>query len=293
MSSNLITLLLASLLAWCLLRARGSQALAFAGAIIIVYGCLLVATLAFANLVLPLALPLSAAALVFVGTTFWSHLTASQRMGLLERDMLQVQQEAAAVREALVLRENRAEALQEDLDAARAAVAQSTGRQEDLSRTAETLRTELIEVQAQEEAARQKLDDLGRELAGLRAVAGSSTKLGDAELEQLRDECRRLGIITQNHQLLGLFRDLKKGAKSQLPALLLGEPGTGKELCRARDPSAESEIRQALHRRQHGGHLTGAVRERTVRPCARQFHRRHDRSARVLRTGASRDALPR
>ena len=114
---------------------------------------------------------------------------------------------------------------------ARAAVAYSTGRQEALSRAADSLRTELIEVQAQEEAARQKLDDLDRELAGLRAVAGSSAKLGDAELEQLRDECRRLGIITRNHQLLGLFRDLKKGAKSQLPALLLGEPGTGKELC--------------------------------------------------------------
>ena len=231
MSSNLITLLLAGLIAWCLLRARGSQALAVAGTIVIVYGCLLVAALTFAHLVLPLALPLSAAALVFIGTTFWSHLTASHRMGLLESDMLRVQQEAAAVRDALVLRENRAEALQEDLDQARASVAQSTGRQEDLSRTAETLRTELVEIQTQEEAARQKLKDLGRELSGLRAVAESSTKLGDSELEQLRDECLRLGIITQNHQLLGLFRDLKKGAKSKLPALVLGEPGTGKELC--------------------------------------------------------------
>ena len=230
MSSYFIGLLLAGFVAWCLLRACGSRALTYAGAIIIVYGCLLMATLVFGHLVLPLALPFSTAILVLVGTTFWGHLTASQRMGLLERDMLRVQQETAAVREALVLRENRAEALQEDLEQARAAVAQSTGRQEDLSRTTETLRTELIEVQAQEEAARQKLDGLGRELAGLRAAAESSTKLGDAELEQLRDECRRLGIVTQNHQLLGLFRDLKKGAKSHLPALLLGEPGTGKEL---------------------------------------------------------------
>jgi transcriptional regulator with PAS, ATPase and Fis domain len=230
MSSYFIALLLASFVAWCLLQVRGSQALAYAGAIIIVYGCLLMSTLVFAHLVLPLALPFSAAVLVLVGTTFWSHLTTSQRMGLLERDMLRVQQETAAVREALVMRENRAEALQEDLEQARAAVAQSTGRQEDLSRTAETLRTELIDVQAQEEAARQKLDGLARELAGLRAAAESSTKLGDAELEQLRDECRRLGIVTQNHQVLGLFRDLKKGAKSHLPALLLGEPGTGKEL---------------------------------------------------------------
>jgi len=231
MNSSLVTLFLAGLIGWCLLHARGVQALAFAGAILIGYGCVLVAALTLTHLVLPLALPLSAAVLVFVGTTFWSHLTSGQRMGLLERDMLRVQQEAAAVREALVLRENRAEALQEDLDQARAAIVQSTGRQEDLSRTAETLRTELVEVQVQEEAARQKLDDLGRELAGLRAVAGSSTQLGNAELEQLRDECSRLGIVTQNHQLLGLFRDLKKGAKSQLPALLLGEPGTGKELC--------------------------------------------------------------
>lgn len=230
-SSSLLTLLFAGLVAWCLLYARGTQALAFAGAILLLYGCLLIATLPLAHLALPLALPLCAAAIVLVGTTIWTHLTANQRMVLLERDMLRVQQEAVAVREALVLRENRAEALQEDLDQARAAVVQSTGRQQDLSRSAETLRSELADVQAQEEAARQKLNDLSRELAGLRAVAESSTQLGNQELEQLRDECRRLGIVTQNHHLLGLFRDLKKGAKSQLPALLLGEAGTGKELC--------------------------------------------------------------
>ena len=231
LNSGLATLLLASLVAWFLLHARGPQALAFAGIVVLGYGGLLIAALPLAHLVLPLALPLSAAAIVLVGTTIWTHLTAHQRMVLLERDMLRIQQEAVAVREALVLRENRAEALQEDLDQARAAVAQSTGRQQDLSRSAETLRTELADVQAQEEAARQKLGDLSRELAGLRAVTENSSQLGDAEQEQLRDECRRLGIITQNRQLLGLFRDLKKGAKSQLPVLLLGEAGTGKELC--------------------------------------------------------------
>jgi transcriptional regulator with PAS, ATPase and Fis domain len=230
LNSGLVTLLLASLVTWFLLHTGGSRSFLFAGAVVLVYGCLVVSALAFAHLVLPMALPLSALALVFVGATIWTHLTAGQRMVLLERDMLRIQQEAVAVREALVLRENRAEALQEDLDQARAAVAQSTGLQQDLSRSTETLRAELADVQAQEEAARQQLQDLGRELAGLRAVTESSRKLGDAELEQLRDECRRLGIVTQNHHLLRLFRDLKKGAKSQLPALLLGEAGTGKEL---------------------------------------------------------------
>ena len=50
------------------------------------------------------------------------------------------------------------------------------------------------------------------------------------ELDRLRDECRQLGIITQDAGLLRLYRDLKKGAKSPLTVLVLGEPGTGKEL---------------------------------------------------------------
>ena len=54
--------------------------------------------------------------------------------------------------------------------------------------------------------------------------------MGDAELDRLRDECRQLGIITQDAGLLRLYRDLKKGAKSPLTVLVLGEPGTGKEL---------------------------------------------------------------
>ena len=54
--------------------------------------------------------------------------------------------------------------------------------------------------------------------------------MGDVELDRLRDECRQLGIITQDAGLLRLYRDLKKGAKSPLTVLVLGEPGTGKEL---------------------------------------------------------------
>ena len=54
--------------------------------------------------------------------------------------------------------------------------------------------------------------------------------IGDAALTQLAAECRQLGIITRDAALLRLFRDLKKGAGSPLTVLLLGEPGTGKEL---------------------------------------------------------------
>jgi transcriptional regulator with PAS, ATPase and Fis domain len=165
-----------------------------------------------------------------MGTTAWTHLTAGQRLVLLERDMLRIRQDEAAVREALTRHESRAEALQEDLEAARAAAAKSVGKHEELSQATESLRSELAAVQSQEQEARQRLDELERQLHGLREAGAQAGSLGDTELDQLRSESRQLGIITQDPALLRLFHDVKKGAKSPLTVLFLGEPGTGKEL---------------------------------------------------------------
>lgn len=225
-----LTVLLAALVSWCLVRFRGTISLLFAAGAIAAYGALAAGLLGGFQIVLPIALPLTAALVVLLGTTAWTHLTTSQRMVLLEQDMLRIQQDAAAIREALALRENRAEALQEDLEAAKAAVAQSTGQQHELSRTAESLRAELADVQTQEQTARQQLEQLERQLYDLRAAHFESGPIGDAELDHLRHDCRQLGIVTQNPPLLRLFRDVKKGAKSPLTVLFLGEPGTGKEL---------------------------------------------------------------
>lgn len=227
---SMMTLFLAGLVAWLLLRFRGTISLLFAGKAIATYGVCLFLALATAHVVLPLALPLTAALLVLVGTTIWSHLTAHQRVMLLEQDMLRLQQEAAAVREALVLRETRADTLQEDLAIARAAITQSTDQQEAFTRSADLLRSQLADAQAQEEEARRRLEGLEHQLHNLRAVTSQPVVMGDVELDRLREECRQLGIITQDAGLLRLYRDLKKGAKSPLTVLVLGEPGTGKEL---------------------------------------------------------------
>jgi transcriptional regulator with PAS, ATPase and Fis domain len=149
---------------------------------------------------------------------------------LIEQDMLHLQQEAIAVREALVLRETRADTLQEDLEVARAAITQSTGQQEELSRSADVLRSQLADARTQEDDARKKLEGLEQQLHNLRAATNEPTAIDDTGLARLRDECRQLGIITQDPGLLRLYRDLKKGAKSPLTVLVLGEPGTGKEL---------------------------------------------------------------
>ncbi len=226
----MLTLLLASLIAWCLLRLHGAIGLLMAGGIVAGYGLLLVLSLPILHLVLPLTLPVTAGLFVLVGTTAWANLTAQQRMVLLERDMLRLQQDAAAVREALTLRENRAEALQEDLEAAKAAAAQSAGHQEELAKAADLLRIQMAETQTQEQSARLQLEQLERQLHDLRAAGSAADRVSDHDLELLRQECRPLGIVTQDPSLLRQFRDVKRGAKSPLTVLLLGEPGTGKEL---------------------------------------------------------------
>ncbi|UVT21578.1 MAG: sigma 54-interacting transcriptional regulator [Nitrospira sp.] len=226
----IITLLVASLVAWCLLHHRGTIGLLLAGAVVVLYGILSVIILSTISLVTPVALPLATSLFVFIGTTAWANLTASTRLILLERDMIRVEQESAAVREALLLREDRAEALQEDLETAKATIASSAGQQEALARTTEALRLQIAETQSQEQEARRYLRDLEGRLADLQAASTVPNTIGDTELTRLQAESGHFGIITQDRALLRLFHDLKKSAKSPLTVLLLGEPGTGKEL---------------------------------------------------------------
>jgi len=226
----LIVLLLASLTSWCLLRSNGSVGLLCTGGIWIVYAAVTVLALQLASFVMPVAVPLTASLFATIGAIVVAQLSAHQRMVLLERDMIHLRQESAAVREALILRESRAEALQEDLETAKATLAQSTDQQHELMSIAERLRTELSDTQTQEEAVRRQLTQLERQLHDLRATEAPANAVGDADLAHLQQESRQLGIVTQDQSLLRLFHDVKRSAKSPLTVLLLGEPGTGKEL---------------------------------------------------------------
>lgn len=224
------TVAFAILMAICIFRFRRTLRIVFAALAVALYLIVPLASLSGLHMVLPVTLPMTASIFVLLGATTWTHLTAGHRMHELERNMLRLQQDSDAVREALILPENRAEALQEDLESAKEAAARSTILQQSLLQNTETLRAELAEVHAQEQAARSQLAQMEGQLHDLQAASAESSSIGDAELEQLRDECRQLGIMTQASSLLCIFRDVKKGAKTPLTALLLGEPGTGKEL---------------------------------------------------------------
>src|SRR5438309_8382487 len=119
--------------------------------------------------------------------------------------------------------ESAVEALEEDLEAARAAVARSTGGEE-------ALRAQLAAARAQEAQTRARLEELERRAQTLTAGELREAPLGDAGQERLQRECERPGIVTRDPAVLALFRDLEKAARSSLPILIAGEPGTGKEL---------------------------------------------------------------
>jgi DNA-binding NtrC family response regulator/CHASE2 domain-containing sensor protein len=211
---------LSCLVAWLWLALRWWKGLIGVAVLGLGYVASVPLSLSLIGMVLPMFLPLAAALMACAGALLWNQFDSAYRLR-------RVESEVEGIREALVRQESTVEALEEDLEAARAAVARSTGAERELLQAAETLRQQLAEAQAQEEQTRSRLRDLEGEL---RAADARQVQLGDAEQERLRRRCAELGIITRDPAVLALFRDLEKAARASLPILILGEPGTGKEL---------------------------------------------------------------
>jgi DNA-binding NtrC family response regulator/CHASE2 domain-containing sensor protein len=207
----IVTTLLAALTAWLWLAARWWKAAISVVVVALVYAAGLIVIPSRAGLLLPVVAPLLAMVVSSAGAFVWNQLSSGNRIRRLE-------DEVGAIREALVRQESQVEGLEEDLETARAAVARSTG-------TEESLRAQLAAARAQEEQTRARLERLERE-----ARSGPPLPLSDAAQERLREASERVGIVTRDPALLAAVRDLEKAARSSLPILVAGEPGTGKEL---------------------------------------------------------------
>ena len=216
----LATAALAGLAAWLGLALPAVSAVLGVGIVALVYAAVFAQAPPIAGLVLPFVGPL--AAILGAGATalVWRQVESARRLRGLER-------EADGMRDALVRQESMVETLEDDLEAARATVARSTGAERELLQATEALRRQLAEARAQETQTRARLEALEREL---HEAAPAAASLPDAERERLRRQCEEVGIVTRDPLVLGLFRDLQKAARTSLPILLAGEPGTGKEL---------------------------------------------------------------
>ncbi len=206
--------LLSGMTAWLWLALRWWKAAVGVAVLALGYVASLLLSPSLAAVLLPLVVPLVAVAASSASALLWNQLASSYRVRHLE-------DEVAAIREALVRQESSVEGLEEDLEAARAAIARSTGGEE-------ALRVQLAAARAQEEHTRAQLERLERESRTL--DPSRQAPLGDAEQERLRHQCERMGIVTRDRALLAVFQDLEKAARSSLPILVTGEPGTGKEL---------------------------------------------------------------
>jgi DNA-binding NtrC family response regulator/CHASE2 domain-containing sensor protein len=212
---RLVTFVLAAIAAWLVLALPSWKGLLAAGVIGAAYATAVVIAPG-GGLVLPAWVPLSAVTIATGGGLLWIQLGAAYRIRHLESEIARVEAELARSRDALVRQESAVESLEDDLEAG--------------VRSADTLRAQLETARREEGATRQRLSELERTLRGLRGVERPRDESGDSDDERVRRECAEIGILTREPAVVAVFRDLKKAVRSSLPVLILGEPGTGKEL---------------------------------------------------------------
>ncbi|MBI1735014.1 MAG: sigma 54-interacting transcriptional regulator [Candidatus Rokubacteria bacterium] len=224
------TLAAGGVAAWLVLALRRWKGAAAVALMALAYGGAVVAAPSAAGLVLPVWLPLSALVVAGGAGLLWVHLVSAYHIRQLEDEITRVQDELATTRDALVREESEVESLEDDLQAARAAAARSADSERERLRTADALHAELAAARAHEEETRRRLGELETALRGLRAADSRPRGMTDGDQDRLRRECEQVGIVTRDPGMLEVFRDLKKAARSSLPILVVGEPGTGKEL---------------------------------------------------------------
>ena len=179
----------------------------------------------------PIFAPMLAILVAAIGPGLW---TVYQRRIQATRHIKDVTAQFAMLQERLVGKEMVVEQLEEDLLQARDLAHESTQKYELVTASVEGSQARLDAAEKEVDDTRQRLQDLREELDHLQNAAPSRPMivepLPDSHLEQLREECESLGILTCDTQVLRVFQDLKKAAGTDNPILVLGETGTGKEL---------------------------------------------------------------
>lgn len=182
------------------------------------------------GLVLPVLSPLATLAVATVLALGWTRRHATDLVAQLEAEQLALHRALATKQELLARQETKAESLEEDLDNARADVATGQAQQSDLQRKLGAMQQALQESCRQADATREAVQALERRLASVQAATVDQASLAKGDADALQQDSERLGILTRDPAMLRALRDLKKAARSRTPVLILGEPGTGKEL---------------------------------------------------------------
>jgi len=184
-----------------------------------------------------------AVGLSIVGMGSWklwqSRSTVHQEINRREQQLTQLEHELSG-------KQQHVRMLEEQLSEAQHQSKQSGTVIEELQIAQDTSRSQLNQYHDEVQETRRKIECLQEELHDLRqqmpvTPSERSSEAGEHELIQ---ECQAFQIVTRDPAVLRLFQNLKKAAATQVPILLLGETGTGKEVF--------AKAAHALSPRRHG-----------------------------------------
>jgi len=170
--------------------------------------------------------------MTIVGVGLWrflqSRATVQERIAQREQQLTQLEKEFAG-------KQNHVRQLEQQLYDARHQTNQSVTVIEELQVSQDTALSQLARYQDEMQETRRNMDRLQEELNGLRqhvppSPAEFSSEPTTIDCQELIQECEAFKIVTRDQAVLGLFQNLKKMAATQVPILILGETGTGKEV---------------------------------------------------------------
>ncbi len=170
--------------------------------------------------------------MTMVGMALWKFLqsraTVQERIAQGEQQLTQLEHEFAG-------KQNQVRQLENQLYDARHQTNQSVTVIEELQVSQNTARFQLERYQDEMQETRRKMNRLQEELHDLRQHVPTSPAEFSSEAlaldhQELIQECEAFKIVTRDQAVLGLFQNLKKAAATQVPILILGETGTGKEV---------------------------------------------------------------
>ncbi len=184
-----------------------------------------------------------AVGMTIVGVSAWklwlSRSTVHQEIDMREQQLTQLEHELSG-------KQNHVRLLEEQLSEAQHHSNRSGTVIEELQIAQDASRSQLNKYHDEVQETRRKIERLQEELQDLRQQMPVTPleRFSEADEQGLIQECESFQIVTRDPAVLRLFQNLKKAAATQVPILLLGETGTGKEIF--------AKAAHALSPRRHG-----------------------------------------